>query len=346
MKPSILTHLRRFLKDQLKIAYYKRNRIISEEKSIMFYLNAQKNNNCNNKMGILMKFEISTKMYLAMKSTIENNKKKFLDFNMGGGSVKQFWKKMITINDDIAGQQSYTTFFCLIAKVRLGNLLSDRKIEMRIRSELKLSVISWRVLVLSLRALHAIFSSISNFYKHILSTYVMHKSSTLCSKISLTRINWNSRLSELMKVRIKQNNQNLIVLIVVIYYKNRLSMTPIHNFYFVLINSSLVFIHSSKMGNIENIYIDFEISIHNAINYVWPLTNVVDFILDNLGIEQYKKNYIANDSTFPSEIWAENIYSIYRATNACESFHSKFNSQFYFPHPIQFQYNKTIKERN
>ncbi|KAE9532085.1 hypothetical protein AGLY_010287 [Aphis glycines] len=50
------------------------------------------------------------------------------------------------------------------------------------------------------------------------------------------------------------------------------------------------------------------------------------------------ENYIANDSTFPPEIWAEKSNSIHRTTNSCESFHSKFNSQFYSPHPNIFNF--------
>ncbi|KAF0752290.1 Uncharacterized protein FWK35_00038194 [Aphis craccivora] len=50
------------------------------------------------------------------------------------------------------------------------------------------------------------------------------------------------------------------------------------------------------------------------------------------------ENYIANDSIFPPEIWAEKSNSIHRTTNSCESFHSKFNSQFYSPHPNIFNF--------
>lgn len=147
------------------------------------------------------------------------------------------------------------------------------------------------------------------------------------------------------------------------------------------------------MFNLESIYVDFEIAIHNAINYVWPLTKVCGCrfhlgqswyraiqkfglsseYVQNTEIGQYLtyifglpfldpqsvgdcfsdelaeilptnekltkfndylvENCIANDSTFPPEIWAEKSYSIYRTTNSSESFHSKFNSQFYSPHP-------------
>ncbi|KAL4097257.1 hypothetical protein QTP88_022060 [Uroleucon formosanum] len=50
------------------------------------------------------------------------------------------------------------------------------------------------------------------------------------------------------------------------------------------------------------------------------------------------ENCIDNDSTFPPEIWATKSNSIYRTTDSCESFHSKFNSQFYSPHPNIFNF--------
>ncbi|XP_050517033.1 uncharacterized protein LOC126891793 [Diabrotica virgifera virgifera] len=48
-------------------------------------------------------------------------------------------------------------------------------------------------------------------------------------------------------------------------------------------------------------------------------------------------NYVS-ESKFPPEIWAEMSSSLQRTTNACESFHSKFNSSFYFAHPHFFQF--------
>ncbi|KAL4112727.1 hypothetical protein QTP88_016463 [Uroleucon formosanum] len=40
------------------------------------------------------------------------------------------------------------------------------------------------------------------------------------------------------------------------------------------------------------------------------------------------ENYIENNSLFPPHIWAEKSSSVSRTTYSCESFHSKFNSQF------------------
>jgi hypothetical protein len=41
------------------------------------------------------------------------------------------------------------------------------------------------------------------------------------------------------------------------------------------------------------------------------------------------KNYIDSGAKFPIFIWAEMNSSSERTTNACESFHSKYNSLFY-----------------
>ena len=48
------------------------------------------------------------------------------------------------------------------------------------------------------------------------------------------------------------------------------------------------------------------------------------------------ENYIDNNYLFPLLIWAEKSSSVSRTTNSCESFHSKFNSQFYSTHPNIF----------
>jgi len=48
--------------------------------------------------------------------------------------------------------------------------------------------------------------------------------------------------------------------------------------------------------------------------------------------------YIDDDSDFPPEIWATCISSMYLTTNGCGSFHSKFNSLFYTPHPSIYVY--------
>lgn len=53
-------------------------------------------------------------------------------------------------------------------------------------------------------------------------------------------------------------------------------------------------------------------------------------------------NYIVEDATFPPELWAECSDSIERTTNACESFHSRFNSNFYTTHPNIFAFVEAL----
>lgn len=66
-------------------------------------------------------------------------------------------------------------------------------------------------------------------------------------------------------------------------------------------------------------------------------------------------NYISEDSDFPPHLWAEHSSSLQRTTNACESFHSKYNSSFYSAHPninnfinvlLQFQIDTSIKKNS
>jgi hypothetical protein len=59
-----------------------------------------------------------------------------------------------------------------------------------------------------------------------------------------------------------------------------------------------------------------------------------DYILDN---------YISESSKFPPNIWSECSSSLQRTTNACEAFHSKFNSSFYSSHPNIFQFIEVLK---
>jgi hypothetical protein len=51
-------------------------------------------------------------------------------------------------------------------------------------------------------------------------------------------------------------------------------------------------------------------------------------------------NYIDNNSLFPPYIWAVASSSPSFTTNACESIHSKFNSEFYHPYPQIFSFIK------
>lgn len=55
-------------------------------------------------------------------------------------------------------------------------------------------------------------------------------------------------------------------------------------------------------------------------------------------------NYISEDAVFPPCLWAELSNSIERSTNACESFHAKFNGSFYSAHPSIFHFLEVLKQ--
>lgn len=59
------------------------------------------------------------------------------------------------------------------------------------------------------------------------------------------------------------------------------------------------------------------------------VTDFTDYLIDN---------YIGEDSKFPPYVWASASDSMARTTNACESFHSQFNSNFYSCHPNLYQF--------
>nr|CAI5827028.1 unnamed protein product [Callosobruchus analis] len=69
-----------------------------------------------------------------------------------------------------------------------------------------------------------------------------------------------------------------------------------------------------------------------------PDHKLIDKYADNL-----LENYIAPQSHFPPNIWAYENPSIKRTTNACESFHSHFNSSFYSSHPSIFIFIEKLK---
>jgi hypothetical protein len=56
------------------------------------------------------------------------------------------------------------------------------------------------------------------------------------------------------------------------------------------------------------------------------------------------ETYIEENSTFPPGIWAEKSAAITRTTNACESFHSKFNESFYATHPSLYIFMEKLRE--
>uniref|UniRef100_A0A2S2NF94 MULE transposase domain-containing protein n=1 Tax=Schizaphis graminum TaxID=13262 RepID=A0A2S2NF94_SCHGA len=63
-----------------------------------------------------------------------------------------------------------------------------------------------------------------------------------------------------------------------------------------------------------------------------------------LFIDYILKTYIASDSTFPPNLWAEFSTISNRTTNSCESFHAKLNSLFYTLHPNIYIFIDALKE--
>lgn len=56
------------------------------------------------------------------------------------------------------------------------------------------------------------------------------------------------------------------------------------------------------------------------------------------------ENYICEESAkFPPSMWASCTSSTERTTNACESFHARFNKNFYVPHPDIFKFLEVLK---
>lgn len=55
-------------------------------------------------------------------------------------------------------------------------------------------------------------------------------------------------------------------------------------------------------------------------------------------------NYISEESAFPPIIWAKMSATLARTTNACESFHSHFNSSMYKAHPNFFVFVEKLSE--
>lgn len=55
------------------------------------------------------------------------------------------------------------------------------------------------------------------------------------------------------------------------------------------------------------------------------------------------ENYISENAQFHPSMWAQCSSSVQRTTNACEAFHSKFNSSFYSSHPNIYQFIDVLK---
>jgi ABC-type Zn uptake system ZnuABC Zn-binding protein ZnuA len=67
---------------------------------------------------------------------------------------------------------------------------------------------------------------------------------------------------------------------------------------------------------------------------------------NNSGIVQFSDyiidNYISEEALFLHHIWASASNVSYRTTNACESFHAKFNTTFYQNHPNLYQFIEVL----
>jgi hypothetical protein len=67
---------------------------------------------------------------------------------------------------------------------------------------------------------------------------------------------------------------------------------------------------------------------------------------NNSGIVQFSDyivfNYISEEAVFPPHIWASASNVSYRTTNACQSFHAKFNTSFYQNHPNLYQFIEVL----
>ena len=97
------------------------------------------------------------------------------------------------------------------------------------------------------------------------------------------------------------------------------------NFWFVTFSS---FPHYE----VEDVFINELMTIQPTNSNV---TKFTDYIVEN---------YISSTSTFPPILWASNTISSERTTNACESFHASFSSNFYSSHPNVFVFLKAIIE--
>jgi hypothetical protein len=60
----------------------------------------------------------------------------------------------------------------------------------------------------------------------------------------------------------------------------------------------------------------------------------------------YRKLYRFSGAKFPISMWAEMNSSSEKTTNACESFHSKYNPLFYTHHPDIYTFLEILKKIN
>lgn len=82
--------------------------------------------------------------------------------------------------------------------------------------------------------------------------------------------------------------------------------------------------------DVEEVFVDL-IAIQPANQ---KLTSFADYLTET---------YIDQSSLFPPQIWAADSAELWRTTNACESFHSRFNELCPSPHPNIYIFLKTLK---
>jgi len=84
-------------------------------------------------------------------------------------------------------------------------------------------------------------------------------------------------------------------------------------------------------NEVSNCFIeDFMSSIPNDIRF----QKYADYLVDTS---------ICEEAKFPPMIWGADIASLALTTNACESYHSSFNSEFYLPHPTIYHFLDVLK---
>ncbi|KAF0706208.1 MULE domain-containing protein [Aphis craccivora] len=81
----------------------------------------------------------------------------------------------------------------------------------------------------------------------------------------------------------------------------------------------------------------FGLSFINAVEVGESYTDdFMSTIPENQAVQEFSDYYISDEGIFPPHIWASDTISSQRTTNACESFHGKFNKSFSSPHPNIF----------
>lgn len=83
---------------------------------------------------------------------------------------------------------------------------------------------------------------------------------------------------------------------------------------------------------VENCFVE---DLYSVIPQNEKVIKYADYLVDN---------YISDEAIFKPEIWASCTNSRERTTNACESFHSQFNKNFYSPHPDIYRFLDVLKE--